>query len=182
MKGMIFTELLAFIEQNQSYELVDRIIRKARLASQGAYTSIGTYDPSEFMQLIHALSLETTTPESQLIKEYGEYLFGRFIEKYPGFFKKNTTTFDFLCQVESHIHHEVKKYYPDSELPTICCNAETANCLILTYESTRPLADLAEGLIKGCIRFHKQTIDLKREDLSAHGTKARFILTERTRA
>ncbi|GGI84009.1 heme NO-binding domain-containing protein [Legionella impletisoli] len=178
MKGMIFTQFLTYVEQTFSYEMVDRIICQSHLKSKGAYTSIGTYDPEELMKLVHALSLATGTTEEQIIKMYGEYLFGYFIEKYPTFIKK-TNTFEFLCQVESHIHHAVKKYYPDSELPSIQCTLKSPDVLILNYSSSRPLADLAEGLIRGCIRFHNQPIEITREDLSSEKTKARFILTER---
>jgi len=49
------------------------------------------------------------------------------------------------------IHVEVRKLYPDAELPTFTCDTSTPGRLTMLYRSSRPFADLAEGLIAGCI-------------------------------
>ncbi|HAT8152712.1 TPA: guanylate cyclase, partial [Legionella pneumophila] len=44
---------------------------------------------------------------------------------------------------------------------------------------SRSLADFAEGLIRGCINYHRENISIVRENLSAKtGFKVRFILTK----
>jgi Haem-NO-binding len=45
MKGMVFTEFLELVERSWGEELVDELIESCELASGGAYTSVGTYDP-----------------------------------------------------------------------------------------------------------------------------------------
>ena len=48
----------------------------------------------------------------------------------------------------------------------------------MIYHSSRPLADFAEGLIMGCLKYFGEQIDLEREDLPGeNGTAARFVLT-----
>ena len=50
----------------------------------------------------------------------------------------------------------------------------------LTYQSTRPFAPLAEGLIRGCLAHFGEAADIEIEDLSAGaGTAARFLITQR---
>jgi hypothetical protein len=45
------------------------------------------------------------------------------------------------------------------------------------YRSARPLADLADGLIRGCIEHFGEPIRVVREDLPGEpGTSARFVL------
>jgi hypothetical protein len=51
----------------------------------------------------------------------------------------------------------------------------------MLYRSTRPFADLAEGLIMGCIEHLGECIDVQREDLfSWPGTCVRFLLIKRS--
>ncbi|MGH8473226.1 MAG: heme NO-binding domain-containing protein, partial [Gammaproteobacteria bacterium] len=69
--------------------------------------------------------------------------------------------------------------YPDAELPGFECDASKPGRLILIYRSTRRLADLAEGLIQGCIEHFRETIHIQREDLSGgQGSCVRFVLTK----
>jgi hypothetical protein len=42
--------------------------------------------------------------------------------------------------------------------------------LTLNYKSTRPLADLAQGLILGCIAYFKEDIDIQRVDVASENT------------
>ncbi len=180
MKGLIFNEFLAFVEQTMTYDMVDKIILKSNIESGGAYTSIGTYDPQEFFKLLTALSEETGTSKKQLLITYGEHLFGVFATDYPQFFKNSGSVFQFLCTVEAHVHAEVKKYYSDASFPHFRCKTVPPNTLIMEYRSPRHLADLAEGLIRGCIHFHQENIDIIRESMPVkQGEKAQFILTKR---
>lgn len=57
------------------------------------------------------------------------------------------------------------KLYPQAQLPTFETAEHTPERLLLIYRSSRGLADLAEGLIRGCIGHYGETIRLRREDL-----------------
>lgn len=180
MKGLIFNGFLEFVEQIMSYDMVDKIIIKSNLGTEGVYTSIGTYDPQEIFSLVAVLSEETGISKNKLLMDFGEYLFTVFVTKYPRFFKHKTTVFQFLSQVDSCIHVEVKKFYTDANLPSFKCNSEGTNKLIMIYKSSRPLADLAEGLIRGCINYHQENITINRKSMPVkHGTKCRFLLVKK---
>ncbi len=56
MKGIVFTEFLEMVEAEFGLETADKIIMDSKLASNGAYTVVGTYDPSEMGQLVTNLS------------------------------------------------------------------------------------------------------------------------------
>lgn len=179
MKGIIFRGFLDFVETSSSYEMVDKIILKCNLPSGGAYTTIGTYDTNELFHLVKAFSEETNIPVSTLFQQYGEYMFNKFVTDYPLFFNKASNTFEFLTNVETHIHQEVRKIYPDASLPHFQCEALSPNIFVMVYTSSRHLADLAEGLIKGCIKHHKENIVVQREDIAVDsGSKAIFTLTK----
>jgi Haem-NO-binding len=57
MKGVVFTEFLEMVEDRFSPEMADRIIEGAELASGGVYTTVGTYDHGEMIQLGVAVSV-----------------------------------------------------------------------------------------------------------------------------
>ena len=180
MKGVVFTEFLELVEEKFSPDTVDSIIDASDLPSKGAYTSLGTYDHEEMIQLVSHLSEETNIAVPVLIRTFGEHLFTRFFAGYPQFFEGITHAFEFLKNLENYIHVEVRKLYPDAELPKFEYEYPGPDCLVMIYSSNRPFGDLAEGLILGCILHFGDPIDLKREDLTdGEKTKIRFTLTQK---
>lgn len=178
MKGIVFTEFLDMVEAAFGIETSESIIESAALASGGAYTSVGTYDHREMLRLVQQLSASTGRPVPDLVKAYGTHLFGRFLTKYPGFFEKPRNAFEFLGSIEQTIHVEVLKLHPDAELPRFDSTID-GNRMTLLYRSSRPFADLAEGLISACIAHYGESIEFTREDLDGGaGTHARFTLTK----
>jgi hypothetical protein len=178
---MVFTEFLEMVEDRFSPEMADRIIEGSELPSGGIYTAVGTYDHDEMIQLVSCLSEETGIPSAELVRSFGMHLFGRFHAMFPKYFNGITSSFDFLQQVDHYIHVEVRKLYPDAELPSFDCDTSRPGCLGLTYRSSRPFAVLAVGLILGCVAHFGETVDLRMEDLSdGKGTAARFLLTKKS--
>ena len=104
-------------------------------------------------------------------------MFGRFYELYPEFFEGSSTAFDFLAGIEDHVHAEVRKLYPDAELPTFETTRPTPDTLIMVYRSKRPLAIMALGLMKGCFKHFGEAVSIDQEDYStAEGSHVRFTL------
>ena len=60
------------------------------------------------------------------------------------------------------IHIEVRKLYPDAELPTLKASAHGPDGLRLTYRSPRCMADFAEGLIEGAAAHFAQPLAIAR--------------------
>jgi len=179
MKGMVFTEFLDFVEKKFSPVMVEKLIEQCNLPSGGSYASTGTYDPAEMLSMLNVLSKETKISIPDLLKAYGEALFESFSINYPKFFKEKTTAFQFLMSIEDKIHVEVRKLYPDATLPHFEYQTPDEKTLIMTYTSERPLADLAEGLAKGCINYHKEKITLHRENIPVKkGAKAIFTFNK----
>ncbi|RJG02529.1 heme NO-binding domain-containing protein [Noviherbaspirillum sedimenti] len=178
MKGIVFREFIEMVEEHFSPETADKIISSSNLSTAGAYTTVGTYDHREIIELVGHLSKTTGLQPPELLRAFGARLFKRFSELYPSHFAALHSTFDFLRILDSKIHIEVKKLYPDAELPSFQHDFPEPDRMILVYNSRRPFADLAEGLIGGCIDHFRETIALAREDLlCADGTRVRFTLT-----
>lgn len=178
MKGVVFVEFIEMVEETFSAEMVDALIEREALPSGGAYTAVGTYPHQEMIDLVAALSERTQVPAADLTRAFGRHLMGRFVKRYPEFFDGVPDAFAFLLTLEDHIHQEVRKLYPEAELPSFDCATPTLDTLVLTYRSKRPFADLAAGLLAGCVEHFQERVGVDREDLDGPpGTHARFTLT-----
>jgi hypothetical protein len=169
MKGIVFSEFLEMVEEVFSLEIADQMLTdvEAELASGGAYTSVGIYDHAELVTLVVRLSEIVDIPVPDLVQAYGKHLFGRFNDLYPIFFENVSCTFDFLDSIENHIHIEVRKLYPNAELPTFETTIKTDSRMTMIYRSSRSFADLAAGLIDGAIHHFNENIEVSRASLGA---------------
>ena len=129
--------------------------------------------------MVVALSERSGVPIESLLHVFGEHLFSVFHRKYGNFFDGVESAFDFLASIEDTIHVEVRKLYPDAELPSFSYPERTATRLVMDYQSGRPLAHFAHGLIDGCIKHYGAPIDVSMQDLSGGaGTHARFTMEQ----
>ena len=166
------------VEDQFGLEVADTMIERACVSNGGAYTAVGTYDHHEILRMITELSASTGIGASALVRAFGEHLFGRFAVMYERMVAGSPSALDFLAGIESRIHKEVLKLYPEAELPRFECRFLRAGCLEMVYDSTRPFADLAEGLIQGCAHHFHENIEIQREDVSSpSGFATRFTVT-----
>ena len=149
MKGVVFTKFLDFVGSRYGADTVDDIIDASHLPRGGAYTAVGTYDHAEMVSLCTALAERTGTPAAELVRCFGSHLSGTFAKGYPAFFSRSGIFFDFLESIEAHIPVDVRKLFPDAELPTFKVEQRTPTQMVLHYRSPRRMGDLAEGLILG---------------------------------
>lgn len=153
MKGIVFVEFLQLVEEQHGLQLLDAVIEQADLGHDGAYTAVGTYHHSEMIKLVQALSDLSGVPVNDALRAYGQYLLAVFTKSYPEFFSGISSSIAFLSSVNDHIHVEVRKLYPDAELPSIQIEMLSANEANVSYRSSRPLAYLALGLVEGCLDY-----------------------------
>ncbi len=179
MKGIVFTELMTMVEDKFSPDLLDDVLDECNLKSGGAYTTVGTYDHTELLEIVRVLSEHTDIPVKGLVYTYGHHLFSRFHQMMPQFFEGPKTAFEFLESVHDYIHVEVKKLYPDAALPDFATERNGSNTLVMTYKSRCPFADFAEGLMQGCIDHYKESIAIQSVDKNTEGEYCRvFTLTK----
>ncbi|MEZ5935858.1 MAG: heme NO-binding domain-containing protein [Alphaproteobacteria bacterium] len=177
MKGVVFTEFLEMVEDYFSPDVADSIIEASDLPSGGAYTAVGTYDHAEIVTLVQNLSAETGLGLDLLLRSFGKHLFARFVQGYPAFFEGKRDAFHFLQSVEDHIHVEVRKLYPDAELPSVAASLEGPNHLKIVYRSDRNMGDLAHGLIEGCVQHFAEPIEIQRSHVAVEaGDRLEFDL------
>ena len=156
MKGIVFTELLEMVEAEYGAQVVNNAIDKLDSKTNGVYTAIGYYEHTELVDLLKNISAETETTVNDLMYLYGRFLFKKFFKYYPVFFEKVQHPFEFLGSIDSYIHKEVVKLYPDAELPKFTCSVNSPDSMEMIYSSKRRMGYLAKGLIEEClVHFEK---------------------------
>jgi hypothetical protein len=177
MKGLIFREFIDMVETQFSAQMVDDIIQASTLESEGAYTTVGTYPHDEMLQLVEQLSIRSEIPIPGLLRHFGRHLFHRFTVIHPEYITSHASAFDLLKVLDDEVHVEVRKLYQDAEVPTFDYQDLSENRMLFIYQSSRPLADCAHGLIEGCVEYFGETMSIERTDLPVDtGAHTHFIL------
>jgi hypothetical protein len=180
MKGILFTQFLEFVERRFGLEVADSILTGTTLPLGGIYTSVGTYDHRELVTLLISLHQATGVAVPELVREYGRALFRVLARGYPQLLSGAGDLFTLLERVEGTIHVEVRKLYPDTELPTLHATRSADGEMTVVYRSERGFADLAQGLIEGAARHFDAAIELRRDELGDRpGTHARFVVRQK---
>ncbi|WP_452602899.1 heme NO-binding domain-containing protein [Pontimicrobium sp. MEBiC06410] len=178
MKGIVFTEFLDLVEDKFGLEMVDNIINNSQLESGGVYTSVGTYKFSEMLQLLQHLSENTNISIDDLLLVYAEHFFGVLKDSYPELLATYKDPIEMLSSIENHIHVEVRKIYPDAELPTFVIESKTENSLIMIYKSSRAMHHFGLGLMNKTFEHFNSTATITLENIKEDGTEVKFIINK----
>jgi hypothetical protein len=145
----------------------DDMLERASL--DGAYTAVGSYPDSEFLKLLAALPAgPDRSPDTQL-RWFGAKAFPLLALRYPVFFEGYDSTQPFLLTLNDIIHPEVRKLYPDADVPVFDFSHEGEDTLVVGYRSGRRLCFLAEGFIEGASSHFGQHVAIEQRLCMHHG-------------
>jgi Haem-NO-binding len=178
MKGIVFTQFFEMVEEKFDYNMVDDLLNTTELPSGGIYTAVGTYSHEEMVNLVVNLSQKSNIPLPDLLRAFGGHLFKVFVKTYHFSIARALNAFDLLESTHNYIHIEVKKLYPDAELPNFEIEKVDDKNLIMYYKSNRKMADLAYGLIEGCMEHYGENAIIKQESLNEDGSSVKFHITK----
>ena len=178
MKGIVFTEFLDLVENKFGLVVVDEIIQKSNLPSQGIYTAVGTYAFSEMLSLLKHLSEHTNLSIDNLLLVYSEHFFNVLVESYPELINTYKDPIEMLSSIENHIHIEVRKIYPDAELPTFEILEKKKDSLIMIYKSSRAMYYFGLGLMNKTFEHFNSSANIVMEKLKEDGTEVKFIINK----
>ena len=176
MIGIVFTEFLELVEEKFGLEMADNIITSSDLKSNGVYTSEGTYSFSEMLQLLTHLSNNTGLSIGNLLLVYAEHFFGVIKKSYPNILAIYKDPIEMISSIEKDIHVELRKIYPDAELPTFGVIEKTDNSLIMNYKSSRLMHFFGLGLMNKTFEHFNTTATIEIEKIKSDGTEVRFVI------
>lgn len=179
MKGIVFREFGELVTARFGEAAWDALIAESGVPSRGAYTAVGTYPHEEAVALLMALSRKSGVPADDLLKLFGEHLFGVLAKRYPFAVAGHKDLFPFLESLDGVVHVEVRKLYPDAELPSFVTRHD-GDTFVLEYRSQRPFASLAEGLLRGAMAHWGGGFALSRQAMGVDGSRDALFELRRT--
>lgn len=177
MKGTIFVELINMAEAAFGEETVDMVLDKADLDNGGAFSTVGNYPCSELVKIVLAFSENSGLSPEVLQMKFGHWMMAHFVLTYPQFFEDKSDAFAMLESIEAEIHVEVRKLYPEAELPTFTTERTAPNHLKMVYESPRPLSAFCHGMIEACLEHFNEEGSVSSEVNPANLNSRRFEIT-----
>jgi len=177
MKGVVFRSFETFVTDRFGEDVIEDAMNQPDLSTGGAFTNVGNYPPSDFLTMVIFVAEQTKTEVPDLVTDFGEALFHILAGAHSDMVKGYDNAIALLSVIENVIHRDVRKLYTHAELPRFdILERKGNNYLHMDYSSARPFADLAEGLIIGCLEHFgvKEFSSILREDIKADGTHSRF--------
>jgi len=147
--------------------------------TRDAGPSYESYDEAELVAMVRALLRKNSPGVEELQRAFGEHMLRYCAQCYPDYFE-SAGLFDFLTDVQSRVHADIRHVYPDAELPSFECHEENEAHLVITVYAPAGSAAFAEGLISGCARYYDEDITLSKTDLSGGDGTEFQIVVERT--
>ncbi|MEZ9626641.1 nitric oxide sensor HnoX [Aliivibrio fischeri] len=176
MKGIIFSEFLELVEDKFGLDVCQQMLDEND--DEGAYTTVGTYDHKHLVKLIISLSKVTGVSIEDLQQVYGKSVFLTLFQSMPELDGQALNTFEFIKQVESYIHLEVKKLYAEANPPRFKFISSTETEMVMDYISARCFSHVCFGLILGCAEHFNESIDIQMAPILDDGSQVRFTLTK----
>lgn len=168
VKGLVFTTFYDYCETTYGADFLDEVIADARLPHRGGYTSVGTYPFSEMISLITALVAKSGVDLKPTLEAFGAHCFATWVKNWPAQFD-GKCLFDVLASVDDFHEQQVRKLYPDAELPSFKVETRSPDRLVLGYHSCKPLADLAVGVIRGAAGYLHEPVRINSRNAKGDG-------------
>lgn len=177
MKGILFVEFLDAVEGKYGLAVVQEIIDKCNLESNGIYTAIGTYNHREFFQIMDKVAEIENIHRDDVLQSFGEHFLSVLSHNYPDFFKKNDV-FEFLQSIDDYIHPTVLKLYPDAQLPSFDSELLGSNSMKLVYRSSRKMVRFAKGLIIASGNYFGDNLDVELSHIADDGAEVEILISK----
>lgn len=159
MLGVVFTSLVDMLEETVSPEFADEVLVDANLENDGAYTAVGYYPFSELEKILVVLIEKTGKSLDELLNAFGKYLFNVLADGHASMMADRNSVLSLLETLDNDIHVQVRKLYPDADLPSFSVEQRSENSILLKYHSLHDLYALAEGLIDGAAEYFGEQIE-----------------------
>lgn len=171
MRGVILREFLDMVDRHYGPETTEDISRAVGLTT--AFFSDAAALP-HVLRLAAALSQRSGTPVPAIMISFGEALFPRLAGAHPELLAVE----DALKVLESVVVTTLaasRALDPNAAFPEFQFCETNPSVVTLECRSARPVADFAEGLIRGCLTYCRKQAEIRRTDLPGPpGHHARF--------
>lgn len=169
MKGVLFNVVEDVVTEVMSADAWDDIVERAEVS--GAYTSLGNYPDEELGRLVAATAAQAELSEADTLRLSGRLGFKHLAERAPQLLVGLDDWRAVLGSLDDIIHPEVRKIYPESDVPGFD-TIDDGDGLLVTYTSKRGLCALADGLMTGTGAWFDVTLVVVHESCIHEGDPA----------
>jgi hypothetical protein len=162
MKGAVFTEFIEFVEETYGFDTSDKMLEPED-GNDKIYTQAGNYPFEELVALVISVHETEGVELEEILFKFGRYLFGKLVRMAPFLISGSNSTIEAISKVDTYIHIEVKKLYPEAELPKFHVIKMEENYLEIEYQSEKRLEILAKGLMMGAGDHFNENIEVDYE-------------------
>lgn len=166
MKGLIFQTYIDYLVAHFGEEIKDIILRDAKAGDRDTYDSLGTYPFNSLIEVVRHTSQHGEKPISDVLEDYGYYLFDILAVSYAKYLGAGIDLFGFLESLEDHVHVHVNQQFPDASLPSFTYERLDGKNLKMIYESERAMADFGIGMIHGSAKHFGNKVEIVKKDLT----------------
>ncbi len=167
MKGVVFNLLEEAVARTFGPEAWDDIVDEANVS--GAYTSLGNYSDSEIGELVAAAATKLDLSKAEVLRWFGESAMPILKERYGALFDGHPSSRNFILSVNSIIHPEVRKLYAGAACPYFHFKEGDDGAVLMSYQSSRKMCDLAHGFVKGASKLFCEEVDIVHHSCMNHG-------------
>lgn len=151
---------------------LERVLDRAAIPRDGAYTSVGRYPVEEFLRLVDALSAETGVAQDLILRECGRRTLTYAVENQPPVPSDGRDLEGNLASLWALIQANFVKLYPGALVPMITVDGNDGRWLYLLCRARLDLADLAEGVILGALDHLQIDTEIGRQELDGPEPRA----------
>lgn len=166
MKGVLFNVVEDVVTEAMSADAWDDIIDQAGV--HGTYTSLGNYDDADLLSIVDATADAVDLDVGDTLRLSGRVGFAHLVKRAPHLLDGFDDWQSVLASLDEIIHPEVRKIYPDAEVPGFATEPIDGG-LLVTYTSRRGLCALADGLILGAGSWFDATLTVTHESCVHEG-------------
>ena len=149
MKGIIFDVFEKFVQANWGADFFEEVLEATELETQEPFVGPGTYPDADLFALVSTAIERLGVSLDDALQLFGHFAFAHLAQTLPGGVSAYEHPADLLAAVDSIIHVEVRKLYPDAQTPKVEVSDRDGDSLVLSYESRRQLCPLLLGLLEG---------------------------------
>jgi hypothetical protein len=167
MKGVVFNLLEEAVTKEYGTEVWEDLIDDAEVS--GAYTSLGNYSDEDMMSLVATAAAKLGISPSEVLRWFGNKAMPMLQERYPSLFEGHKSSRTFILSVNSIIHPQVRKLYAGASCPFFHFKEGADGTLMMRYESSRKLCDLAHGFMEGAATIYGEKVAVEHHTCMNHG-------------
>jgi len=177
VKGIVFTTLESFLEENFGEDFLDEVLEDSTLKTTEPFVGPGTYPDEDLVELVVNSAARAGIEVPDALRSFGVFMFGKLAAGFPQFVESQSCPKEFLLSVHDIIHVEVRKLWPDAVTPAFSYIDEGEDRLTIDYDSPRRLCATMSGLLEGVAQHFEVPIAQEETRCTSQGAETcRFEL------